>query len=89
MAPTLAELDARSRFWPLPARLLYLTVKWGLVALGGYLVIGIAVQEWNAGQFGLGIGVVTAVVFAVIIGVLNAVRGGSSDPSSPHRTAPK
>lgn len=89
VAPTLAELDSRARSWPWPCRAAYLTLKWSLVGLGVYLVLGLAVQQWRAGEFGLGIGFVTAVLFAVIIGVVNAVRGGSSDPSSPRQTAPK
>lgn len=56
MAPTLAELDARSRRWPRPARWLYLTVKWTLVALGAYLLVGwyVVTWGWAAGLWFLG-----------------------------------
>ena len=47
MAPTLAELDAKSRRWAFPTRLLYLAVKWSLVALGAYLLLGLYVTRWG------------------------------------------
>lgn len=35
----LAKLDARSTTWTLPTRVVYLTVKWSLIALGGFSLI--------------------------------------------------
>lgn len=47
MAPTLADLDTRCPSWPWPLRVLYLTVKWGLVALGAYLLVGYYITTWG------------------------------------------
>ena len=47
MAPTLAELDARSRLWWWPLRTLYLLIKWTLVALGAYVLVGHFVITWG------------------------------------------
>jgi len=37
----LARLDDRAATWAIPARLLYLTVKWGLAALGAFALLGV------------------------------------------------
>lgn len=47
MAPTLADLDARSKHWPLVGRVGYLTVKWSLVSLGAYLLVGHYLTTWG------------------------------------------
>lgn len=70
----LARLDARARKWPAAVRWAYLGFRWLLILLGVYGVIGLAFMEISEGRVGLGTGVLVAVTFGVIKGVLMASR---------------
>ena len=39
------RLDARARHWRLPAKALYLAVKWTLVGLGAFIVWSLSVER--------------------------------------------
>lgn len=45
--PWLAKLDARAARWSRPVRYPYLALKWLLVALGAYCLVGVYVQKWG------------------------------------------
>lgn len=43
----LARWDLRAASWPVFARIAYRTVKWSLVALGAYCLVGVYIQRWG------------------------------------------
>lgn len=73
--PWLAKLDARAAKTPIPFRMSYLGLRWFLIVMGVYLMLMSAVTELSQGRLGIGIGVVTAVCFALIKGVSMAITG--------------
>ena len=78
----LTRLDTRAAHWPTPARWGFLTIRWLLIALGAFLVVGLAREEIAAGRVGLGTGVAVAVVLACVKGVAMALTGSAPGASS-------
>jgi hypothetical protein len=70
----LARLDARSNEWPAAARWPYLSLKWLLIAMGTYLIVGLAFVELSEKRVGLGTGVVVTVLLGTIKGVTMAAK---------------
>jgi hypothetical protein len=61
-------------------------VKWGLVALGAFAGVGLAINEWHEGRVALGTGIVAALALALVKGVFMAL---SAAPPPPHRNGPE
>lgn len=73
----LARLDASARRRSPVIHYPYLALKWLFVALGVYGAFGLAYMELSERRVGLGLGLSTAIVFAIIRGVHGAFTESS------------
>lgn len=84
----LAKLDARTtnaaRFvrWP------YLSVKWFLIAMGIWIAIYMAAEEFHEHRMGLGMGMVVTGILALIKGVGSAITSHIPGSPSAHERPP-
>lgn len=75
LMPWLAALDARASRRSSPVRALYLSARYGLIALGAWCACYQAIVELGERRVGIGTGIATALLLAGIKGVLLAITG--------------
>lgn len=74
-----ARWDTRAKRWPIGLRWLYLVIKWFLVVMGAYLLVGHYVLTWGW----------AAAIWLLMAPLLYGVfLGWPTDPSPPSSNSP-
>lgn len=81
--------ESHAGAWTGWRRYAFLTVKGILIALGTFVVLGRAYQEFQEGHLGIGLGVVVTVGMGLVAGLLDTISGHTPGSPAGHQGPPQ